>query len=68
MSDKLKILSKPFYYYTKQDIKYVPYKNYSLETIYLFLINLNMLESGLIKIIKECLFLNMNKDKQFLYI
>jgi hypothetical protein len=58
-----KKLLKPFYTYTQENIQYIPYKNYSLELILLFLQNLNMMEPGLINIIKECLFLNLNKYK-----
>lgn len=64
-----KRLLKPLYTYTQENIQYIPYKNYSLKLILLFLQNLNMMEPGLINIIKECLFLNLNKHKiPFIYL
>lgn len=64
-----KKLTKPFYTYTQQNIQYTPIKNYSIETIFVFLQHLDMQEPGLVDIIKQCLFLNINKDKQpFIYI
>lgn len=68
-----KKFTKPFYTYTKQNIQSIPYENYSIETIFVFLQHLDMQEPGLVDIIKQCLFLNINinkdKDKEpFIYI